>query len=199
MNGKFTVIKIKMAQDEAQKIIDAIYYGTRAAAQHMYKFYRSTYDEDAGVYTDYSQNDPARTWANVNFQELCANAILDVQWSEQENDPVYVTFLNMSIGAVVQLLWCISSNEDLQRSIWKSRAQGDWESDGHYGNQSKQDFIKERIHQCWMDRKQGLKIATLLQDEYSKNHERLEGLLIVGKTPRDIRKQLVGSEHWRTK
>ena len=191
MNGKFTVIKIKMAQDEAQKIIDAIYYGTHAAAQHMYKFYSAVYDEDAGVHTDYNMNDPARTCANVNFQELCANAILNVQWNEHGNEPVYITFLNMSIGAIVQLIWCISSNEDLQRGIWKSRARGDWESDGHYGNQSKEDFIKEIIQQCWIDRKQGRKIANLLQDEYSKNRERLEGLLVIGKTPRDIRKQLV--------
>jgi hypothetical protein len=183
-----------MDRDDARKLVDAIYYGTRPAAQHMYEFIRPAYDEDAGVFTDYGQNDPSRTWANVHFQSLCANAVINVDWGKTDDGPVYVTLLEMSIGAVVQLLWALWSNDDLQKRVWKSAGFENWESDGHYGQQTREQFMAEEIQRYWIDRKCGIRISELLQATYGPNIQKLQGELILGRNPRDIRRQLGAQE-----
>ncbi len=179
----FKVNRYKMSNQDAQKITDAIYYGARAVGQTLYKFVRSIYDEDAGVFTDYGQNDPNRTWSQIHFVNLCANAILNVKWGKEATDPAEIDILDISIPALVQLIFTLWSNPDLQKTIWESRAEDLWESDGHYGRQTRQEFTKSIVVHWGFDRKDGRRICELLQGSKMT----LQGELVIGKSPREIR------------
>lgn len=192
--NNFGVTRFRMAQADVQKIVDAVYYGTHRAAEKMYEFHPSVYDEDAGVFTDYGQNNAARTWAQVHFQQLCAHSIINVEWNQNDGDPAYITLLDISIGAVVQLLWCLWSDDKLQTEVWRSVCSDNWESDGHYGNRSREKFISDTIKPYWIDRKTGRRICDLLQNTCSRDAQRLRSKLIIGKTSKDIRAQLKTTE-----
>ena len=111
--------KITLSARDIDKINNLVYYGAHFVAQREYEFIGSTYDEDAGVFTDYGMNNTARTWAT---------------------------------SALVQML-TVCLHDDVQRSIL-SRILGDeYESDGHYTGQKRQEYIEKRIVEIWMDRK----------------------------------------------
>ena len=182
--------RYKITNNDAQRIIDAIDYGTRRVADKIYPYTHSVYDEDAGVFTDYGENDPQRTWAQIHFVGLCGAAIVAVKWGEQDTDLAEIDILEVAIPAVVQLVFALFSDPDTQREIWESRAQELWESDGHYGRETRDEFIEKTIALWGFDRRGGRAIVELLQNDYHPDVTRLTGELIVGKNHREIREQL---------
>jgi hypothetical protein len=181
MKQYFEITRVKMTTDDTQKLLSAIDHGTRPAAQKMYEFNQPVYDEDAGVFTDYGQNDPARTFAQVHFVELCNNAILNVEWDNcTEDGPThaYITILNMAIPAVHQLLWCLYSDLAFQDTMLETRIRGEWESDGHYGSKSREEFEKDLKHMWRLDPAQGRRIGDQLQDG-GRNAQHFYGKLII--------------------
>lgn len=180
MKKHFEVTRYRMTRDDAHKIIDALRYGTRRAAEKLYEFTSPVYDEDAGVYTEYGQNDPNRTFAQVHFRNLCDNAIVGVEWNTADDDPTYVTLLDIAVPAVSQLLWAIWSDTELQDSILNARISSEWASDGHYGSKSREEFSAELTAIWRLDRTQGRRLCDLLGTEYNRDVVRKQyGTLII--------------------
>lgn len=168
-NRNVAVVRVTLTENQYYKLTDVIYYGARDAAQKIYTFHRPVYDEDAGVYTDYGQNEQSVTWANLHFLSLLGNAIVCVHKLKTPGEPVIIDLLDMAIPAISQLLIAVWSDTELQTQIWKRRAGDDWESDGHYGSQSKQEFTADMNEHWWIDRKTGREIIDRFDDRrYAK-------------------------------
>lgn len=163
------VKKFKMPASDAAVIHDAIYYGGREVAQHLYPTHSRVYDEDAGVYTDYGLNNASVTWAQVHFLSLLGMAVVDSR-CEHDSDTCEIVLLDDAVGAVVQLIHTLYSDRDLQARIWKMRAESLWESDGHYGRQSKTEFTNDMIARWSFDRKIARKICEQLQGFSVRTH-----------------------------
>ena len=184
---ELNIARFKMSNEDCQKILDAVFYGTRKVAEELYRFNRPVYDENAGVFTDYGENDPNRTWAQIHFTSLCGSAIVGVKWGEKQTDPCEIDILEISIPAIVQLLFSIWSNEELQKRILKSRGTDLYESDGHYGKQTEQEFVDGLMKIWWIDRKIGRRLCETLQTQYSPNTKHLKASLIL-RDPKILRK-----------
>lgn len=151
---------IELPEREYNIIADMIYYGTNIIADKIYPFHHSVYDEDAGVFTDYGQNNPDRTWAQLHFKQLLTHAVITVKWINDDDERGYdpnrktmVYLLDMSIAAIVQALHKMTSDEKLQKRVWMNKITGDYESDGHYGSQSKNEYVESELKRMWVDRK----------------------------------------------
>lgn len=163
--------RIELTENEYQTIADMIYYGTRIIADEIYPFHHSVYDEDAGVFTDYGQNNPDRTWAQVNLQELLTHAIITVKWLDEPdengeynpNRKTITYLLDMSIGAIVQAIHKMTCDDKLQKRVWMNKITGDYESDGHYGSASKQEYVESELKRLWVDRKTGHALIEKIQ------------------------------------
>jgi len=163
--------EIELPEREYQTIADMIYYGTNIIADEIYPFYRSVYDEDAGVFTDYGQNEADRTWAQCNLHQLLTHAIIAAKWIDESDDErgydpnrkTLVYILDMSIGAIAQALHKMTCDDKLQKRVWMNKITGDYESDGHYGPQSKQEYIDAELKRLWVDRKTGRKLIEKIQ------------------------------------
>jgi len=160
MNLKISSKKIKTDQETAQKLLDIIYHGARIAADEIYPFYRSVYDEDAGVFTDYGQNSPNRTFAQTNMLGMLEIASIAAQQWVFLSDPdiVEIELPQMAVGTICQLIWNLYCNDKLQRRVWINKITEDWESDGHYGTQKKEEYIETEMKRLWIDSKTGRKI-----------------------------------------
>lgn len=165
-------VAIELTEHEYQTIADMIYYGTRIIADEIYPFHHSVYDEDAGVFTDYGQNQPDRTWAQTNLMSLLTHAIITVEWDKTDDERGYdpnpnrktITYiLDMSIGAIVQALHKMTCDEKIQKRVWLNKITGDYESDGHYGTQSQQEYIETELKRLWVDRKTGRALIEKIQ------------------------------------
>lgn len=162
---------IDLTEREYQTIADIIYYGTRIIADEIYPFHRSVYDEDAGVFTDYGQNNPDRTWAQCNLVSLLTHAIITAEFDETTDDErgydpnrkTITYILDMSIGAIVQAIHKMTCDDKLQKRVWMNKITGDYESDGHYGSASKQEYVESELKRLWVDRKTGRALIEKIQ------------------------------------
>ncbi len=176
VHGRISLRKIQLTYAEYRKISGLIHAGGRETAQHIYKFVTPQYDEDAGVVTDYGMNDASRTWANIHLMGLLESAIQDCEFVNAEdaealdvaNVPVWVYFIENSIGAVCQLLWTVVTDEALQKRIWGNAGDSYYESDGHYSGKSRAEVIEEYVAEKRIDVKTAKYLIGRLQDMGNK-------------------------------
>lgn len=161
--------KITMTVKDYDNLTDLVFYGTRTVMNKIYPFHVPVFDEDAGVYTDYSQNKQETTWASIHFMNLVANGIVGIDEDKLINpdDPVTVNVLEISIPAIIQLIHAVYADEKLQKTIWQSRGNDLWESDGHYGSDPKDIFIADCLKNWWIDRQTGRKLIDILESDFS--------------------------------
>jgi len=158
---------VKMQCRDYERLNELIQYGGAEVAQKEYELAGSSYDEDAGVFTDYGMNEAARTWANIHFTQLLGMAILQGDFPDRTDDEPNpegeVMFLHMGIPAVVHFL--MAMDDETQRNIWKQQGAAFWESDGHYGGGNRQEFVEKWANDRMLDRKKKREIVSLLQDK----------------------------------
>lgn len=148
---KLSISRFQITSQQYSLIHDLIYYGSRPTAQHCYEFNAPVYDEDAGVYTDHGQNAANRTWANSHLMALLKHAVLDVIPIDEIHQTVELHVLSHTIGALVQLLHTVATNDDLQAKIWMAYATDLWESDGHYDQGwSRTGWIETQVAHRWI-------------------------------------------------
>jgi len=168
------MVSVTLSSSDWQAISGLIQYGTHMTVQREYEFVRPEYDEDAGIFTDYGLNETARTWANVYMTSLLQRVILDIDYrtAQQDLPPETTEFdvegmlLDMAIPALVHLLVCCLDQEH-QKNIWLSKIRGDYESDGHYGRQSRQEYIDSELQRHMVDRKRIKYIIDAISEPYS--------------------------------
>ena len=154
--------RIVLNAKEAEAVTAVIENGI-SIADAIYPFVQPSYDEDAGVFTDHGKNDADRTWAGIHFRNLLQNAVIDQSWGS-DNGSVQFRFLDISIPALVQGLHRFYSDKNLQRGCLQRAAVNLWESDGHYGSQTRDEFVEETIGRMAIDRKLGKTLCEKLND-----------------------------------
>lgn len=102
---------------------------------------------------------------------LLQNAILDIEWQLSENDlnpECEGMVLGIAIPAICHLLVaCMDKGH--QHKIWELKLRDDWESDGHYGHQTRDEFLTEQHERLFVSRKRLKQIADTLQS--ARQHE----------------------------
>lgn len=165
---------VKLPANDWSALNELVYYGAIPTAQREYEFIPPTYDEDAGISTDYGQNQYARTFANIYMTQLLSQVIQDVdfrslqdltaeEYEANSNPEIEGLLLNMAIPALNHLLITCMDKEH-QKSIWMRKIRDSWESDGHYGTQSRQEYIDSELTRLMLDNKRIRRINDVLQD-----------------------------------
>jgi hypothetical protein len=150
--------KIVLNDAEAKAITTVIEHGN-TIADVIYPFIQPIYDEDAGVFTDYGCNDTNCTWAGIHFRNLLSNVVFA---TIRSGDNVEFKLFDIGIPALVQGLHRFYSDKDLQYACSQRTAVDLWESDGHYGSQTRVEFIKEHLDRVAIDRKLGRNLCEKL-------------------------------------
>jgi hypothetical protein len=170
---KVQISKIIMPAEDWNSLHDLLFYGARIVAQQQYEFIKPSYDEDAGVFTDHGQNEYSRTFANVYMTTLLGTAILDIErpefTEENPNPPTTGYILSAAIPALSHFLVAIGITET-QKRIWMAKISGDYESDGHYGRETKEEYYQTELTRHMWDRKRIRRVQDLLQSHSAAGH-----------------------------
>ncbi len=60
------------------------------------------------------------------------------------------------------LIFNLYTQEKMQRDLWRRAAQRLWDSDGHYGRDSREKFIADFVSERWISRDEGKRICDAL-------------------------------------
>jgi len=167
---RLQVVTVKMSSRDFELLADLIYEGGTLVAQQEYEWVTPQFDEDAGVFTDYGENSAARTWANVYFTQLLQSALLQSDFpdrtDENENPEGEVMFLAIAVSSVIHFL--SRMDDATQRKIWMQQGGSNYDSDGHYGLQTRDAYVQEWVERRMLNSKRRKAIIEALNGDFPR-------------------------------